>query len=165
MSFDGQSIDDTRALSKRVAEAIIGSDVTLDIVRDRRRQTLLVKMGEMETDAPEVPKEEIIIPDTFIGANAFGLKLGPISDEARRRYRIARTVEGALVEQVDPKGPAYGKLERGDVILEIQFEEVTTPAEANDALLASESLDSVLFRITRNGGQTAFYALTREPRT
>ena len=62
---------------------------------------------------------------------------------------------------IDPDGAAYGQLEKGDLITEINFKPVTSP-ETADALFDSEGgADPLLVKVMRHG-RYSFYALEIE---
>ena len=132
----------------------------MNIIRKGKRQELSVTLKERETDTEE-PDIEDTPPAIFVGANDYGLKLVEVSEEARRRWQIPRPVEGALVDMIDPDGPAYGQLEKGDVITEINFKPVTTPAEADALFQAVGGSDPLLVKVMRHG-RYSFYALQIE---
>ena len=160
LKFDDDLISDTRALSRKVADAQIGKTVKVNIVRAGKRQTVNVKITEKESETDK--KDDNATPSPiFVGANAFGLKLTAISEEARRRWKIPKPVEGALVDLVDPDGAAYGMLEKGDVITQVKFEDVTDPAQADKLLEAAAGADPVLVKVYRRG-RVSFYALQIE---
>lgn len=160
LKFDDELINDTRALSRLVADAKIGSEASLNIVRAGKRRTLTVEITEKETRKEENDDNATPSP-IFVGANAYGLKLTAISEDARRRWKIAKPVQGALVDLVDPDGAAYGMLQKGDVITEINFEVVDEPAKADKLLEAAAGADPVLVKVYRRG-RVSFYALQIE---
>ena len=57
---------------------------------------------------------------------------------------------------VATKGPSFGKLRKGDVIVEMDFEEITGVAQAVEKLKAASS--PLLVRVHR-GGRDAFYSI------
>ena len=160
LRFDGELISETRELSRRVAEAELGKAIKLNIIRETKRRELTVTLKERETDEPETDEEEAPAP-VFVGANAYGVKLIEVSEDARRRWQIPKPVKGALVDMVDPSGPSYGQLEKGDVITEINFKPVTTPAEADALFEAEGGSDPLLVKVMRRG-RYSFFALQIE---
>ena len=160
LKFDGKLISETRMLSRMVAEAEIGKSYEVNIIRNGNRRTLKVEIEEREEEM-EGEEDETSMPPLFVGANAYGLKLTAISDDARRRWQIPKPVTGALVEMVDPDGASYGFIEKGDVITEINFEPVKTPAEADEMLEAAAGADPVLIKVYRRG-RVSFHALQIE---
>ena len=162
LKFDDTLIPDTRTLSRLVAEAEIGAIIPVNIIREGRRQTIDIQIEEREDgDAGEEEGSTTTTPPMFVGANAYGLKLTEITDDARRRWQIQEPVDGALVEMVDPDGASYGLVEKGDVITQINFKDVTNAAEADAQLEAVAGADPVLVKIYRRG-RVSFYALQIE---
>ena len=76
-----------------------------------------------------------------------------IDDDIRRRYGIPKDVDGVVVTSVSARGPAYGKLLRGDVIVEVNFERVTTVSETLDKVKAARATpaEPLLIRVKRRG--------------
>lgn len=160
LKYDGKTILDTRMLSRLVAETRIDSMVEVNIIREGKRQAIKVKIEEREDDI-DGEVEDTPPPPLFVGANAYGLKLTSISEDARRRWQIPKPVKGALVEMVDPDGAAYGFLEKGDVIVEVNFKTVDTPEDADKQLDAVAGADPVLVKVYRRG-RVSFHALQIE---
>lgn len=154
LKFDGKSIEDTRSLTRRVADAGIGKTVAMDIIRERRRTTLNVELGELENNIEE--KEEVEVPDSVLSDNPLGVQLGRIDDVARRKYGIASDIVGALIQHVPTNSPSQGKLRKGDVIVEMDFEPVPTVAAAVAKMESGKS--PMLVRVHR-GGRDAFYSI------
>ena len=147
LSFDGKAISDTRSLTRIVADAGIDKVVSVEIIRDRKRRTLNITLGELESD--ETEEDEIEIPDFALANNSLGVELGPITEIARRSHGISADIEGALVKAVNPRGPSFGKLEKGDVIVEMAFEPVTSLSAVLDALGGADT--PLLVRVHREG--------------
>jgi serine protease Do len=92
----------------------------LDLEAEQQRRP----SGRSEQQAPE-PQSD----------NGFGLMLGTLTPQIARELEVpARLKGGAVIMQVDPNGPAAGRLERGDVILSVNNQRVSTPAEAGREL-------------------------------
>ncbi len=159
LSFDGRPIDNVRTLTRIVAETPIGTSIILDVIRDGLPEEIWVKIGELKSDVksekPEVPNV------TSLNDNEIGLELVEIDDAARRRFSIPADIIGVLVKSVSPRGPSYGKLQKGDVITEISFQMITTVDEAKEAIEESKvdfSDQPLLFRVNRKG-QNRFYSV------
>ena len=157
-SFDGRAVDDVRSLTRIVADTEIGKEVDVKLVRERKLKTVSITIGELD-DGVEAEEREPI-PESALANNPLGAELSEIDDEARRRYGIARDVDGVLIRSISPKGPSFGKLQKGDVIIEMGFEKVTGVGEAFKALdLARTDRDTpLLVRIMRSG-QTMFFPI------
>ncbi len=152
LTFDGKEIKDTRSLSRIVAETDIGASVALEFLRERDARRVNVVLGELESDVEET-EEPANLPDVVIGDNALGVEFARIGDADRRRYGISSDIEGAFVQAVSPRGPAFGVLQKGDVVLEMGFDSVISPQAARDAIAAAERVPStpLLIRVHRQG--------------
>lgn len=158
--FDGVPVDSVRALSRIVADTPIGKQVEVSLIREGRVRQVPVTLGELPgAAAPETPAP--ILPDSLLSQNALGVELARLSDEGRRRHGVSGDVSGVLVASVSPTGPSFGKLRRGDVIIEIGFEKVSEPSEVLSQLdaLSGAGEDLVLVRLVREG-QTMFFPVT-----
>ncbi len=161
VGFDGAPVEDPRDLAKKVARAGPGHVARIDVVRDGERRTLRVELGEMpaEVERAEAPPEE-----RTAGTAALGLRVAVLDAELRARFRIPEGVEGLVILEVDPEGPAAEKgLQPGDVIADAGGRPVRSVADLRAAVRAAEKAGrrAVLLRVFR-GEQPRFVALPLE---
>jgi serine protease Do len=151
--FGGQNMRDARALSRAVADAPIGRPATLEYVRKGKIATTSITVAA-QASALTGPTASGPVASTapIRTDNPVGVKLVALNEDQRRRYRIPASVEGALVEAVDTRSDASGKVYPGDVVLEVQFETITSPGEASARMReAAPSNRPVLLRLWRQG--------------
>jgi len=135
IEFDGKPVDNMRALPRMVADTAPGKTVNVVVLREGKRVTLPLEVGLLQeqvaartTDEPEDAETGEPTPDNA-GA-MFGLRLGPITDEARKTYSIEGAMEGVLVTEVAPGSEAEKKsVKVGDVIVQVSTKPVATPEE------------------------------------
>ena len=159
LSFDGRTIDDVRTLTRIVAETPIGTSIILNVIRDGLHEDVWVKIGELKSEAKK--EKPATANATSLNDNEIGMELTEIDDSARRRFSIPSDVIGVLVKSVSPRGPSYGKLQKGDVITEISFQLITTVDEAKEVIEENKidfSDRPLLFRVNRKG-QNRFYSV------
>ena len=153
LTFDGQTVTDIRALSRIVAETTIGSVVDVEIIRGRRARTVSLTVQELPGSGGDEDRDEPV-PESALTDNPIGVDLGALDADGHRRYRVPNDIEGVLVREVSPRGPSFGKLQRGDVIMEMGFKQVTSPTAA--LLAVDEAVRTperpLLVRIWREGG-------------
>ncbi|MEO1029245.1 MAG: Do family serine endopeptidase [Pseudomonadota bacterium] len=161
VTLDGEPIKNSRTLSRLIANAGVGAEVEIGYIRRRREETKTVKLGELDTGREEEDREPL--PDYPQAANGLGVALAPIDEAARRRHNITSDIEGALVDAVAPGGPSFGKLKKGDVIVEIGFDAIESSRAALRRLeeAAEKSEDVLLIRVYRQG-RHAFFSILRE---
>ena len=158
LQFDGRPVIDERALSRIVADSEIGKTVNVELVRDGRTRIVSFELGELNA-GDEDDEEDIIETDSTLTDNPLGVDFVELSETDRRRYRIPNDINGVLVRSVSPRGPSFGKLRKGDVVMEMAFETVETPEDALVAMDAARAREGqpLLLRVYRRA-QTMFQA-------
>ena len=155
-----RDIDDTRVLFRAVAEASIDEAVRVDYIRKRKRQSTQVTITRLEEKVTDEEKLRREVEAGNAERTVGGLSVEALTDEVRRSKRIDPTVEGVRVVNVGRNSRASGKILTGDIIEEVAFEPVKTPAEFEEAMTAAlEDGEPVQLLINR-GGNYIFYALT-----
>jgi serine protease Do len=133
--FNGQAVKEMRNLPKIVAETAIGQTVPVTIWRDGKEQTLSANVAELPPDNQQVAsaagsdKPRAAAPTDISG---LGMKVAPITPDTRDKYQIGQDQKGVVVTDVTAGSAAADKgLKPGDVIVEVQQEEVNTPDDVN----------------------------------
>ncbi len=131
LKFAGQEIKD-RALPRAVAETAIGKQVPVVIWRDGKEITISVAIGEMPDDK-KLATGPAGKPAGPVELSTLGLMLTAITPDSAKRFSLKDGQKGVLVTDVAQGSPAGEKgLKPGDVIVEVQQEEVATPADVLD---------------------------------
>lgn len=152
LTFDGRRVRDDRFFTRQVAETEIGATVDLEIRRRDRPMTLSVTIGELVEEGAEeaaASNIDVIIPRTGAENEVFGMTLGPLTPQNRRRYRVHPDAEGVLVTEVDPTSDAAGKVRPGDVIEQVEF--VTVETIADIRAITDEADGPLRFQLNRSG--------------
>jgi len=167
LKFNNTAIKEMRELPLMVAQAEIGKKATLTLWRKNKEETVTVDLGQLEKAEAANHEEGQQGPGGATGAanvtdvTSLGLGLTTLSDELRDTYKIQKNVRGVVVATVKPDGIAADKdVAVGDVISEIDQQEVTTPAQAAEKIAAAQKAGhaSVLLFIAR-GDDMRFVAL------
>jgi serine protease Do len=133
IEFDGRPVTEMRKLPRMVAETGIGKEVEVVVWRKGKAKPLKVQLGELEEEAQmaALPAEEEIAPETGQIAD-LGISLESLTPELRERFGLGDKTDGVVITEVNPDGSAAEKgLQPGDVIVEVDQEEVGTPAEVS----------------------------------
>ena len=170
VKFDGKPIKESRDLPKLVAATPVGKDVDLVIFRSGKEETKKVKLGRLEDGEKVASRDggEKEKSDTGSGSSqsALGMELSRLTDELRNRFQIKDTVKGGvLITSVDPSSTAAEKrLQPGEILLEVNQEPVSDPADAVKKIKAlKESGKKTALLIVANGaGDAHFVALPVE---
>ncbi len=151
---DGKPVRDPTSFRTEIAQLPPGKPVTLKIWRRGKPLTIAVTLGELPAQEgagarPALPR--------------LGLELGELNDELRRRFNLEAEA-GALVLTVEPGSLAEtAGLRPGDVIEQVDDDDVKTAADASRRLSAAALDKGVRLRI-RRGKYGHFVVLRkREP--
>lgn len=159
LSIGGKPLEESRLLSRRIAEAEIDKPVKIEILRKKKRKTLTVTIERLKE---QVTDEEKIRREVAAGnaeRSVAGIFIEALSEDVRDRYRIDDDVKGVRVVKVEKRVTASGKILKGDIIEEVGFESVSTPAEFAEAMESAAELDEPVTLLINRGGNYIFYAL------
>ncbi len=135
IEFDGTEIEEVRDLTTIVANTQIGSTVDMVVLRRGERITLSITIDElnesadnddMDNDDRSDPEPETILD----------LSLTELDDEAREELEIDEDINGVLITGVDYDSGREGirDLRRGDVIVEVTQQEVSSIEEVRERI-------------------------------
>ena len=154
LGFNGTDIDQMRDLPRAVAAAAPGSEASMKVWRGGQETELHVKLGE----APENPRvaaaDNNSAPATEDKADALGMHFSALTNDLRRELQVGRDLHGVVITGVDNSSAADSMgLARGDVLLSINQQPVTTPDDAARKLrdVARSPQKNVLLLLNRHG--------------
>jgi serine protease Do len=133
----GQAVDG-RTLPRIVGETPVGQAVPVVLWRGGHAETLQVTVREFPEGAarPAAPQaaRKPNAPAS-VDLAALGMKLAPLDDVLRQKYQIADTQKGVVVTDVAATGAAADRgIKPGDVIVEVQQSEVSSPAQVQSGI-------------------------------
>ena len=144
ISFDGKEIQEMDELPFIVASTPVGKDVEVEVIRDGKKKSIQVKVGELEEEksAERIATEE--------GPN-LGITVEEVTPEIARQYGLSQK-EGLLVIQVENGSPAEeAGIKQGDIILEIDQEPMENLYKYGEKIRQYKKDDTILFLINRRG--------------
>ena len=154
VEFNGKPVPRSHDFPSVIADTPPGQKVTLKIVREKKEQTVAVKIGELpdESDA----SQQIEAKDAEIG-----LRVQRITPEAARRLGMNST-KGVIVVEVQPGSPAdQVGVEPADVIREVNQRPVNNVKDFQLALRQGRRGDRILLLVQR-GDNAVFFAVKRK---
>lgn len=164
LEFDGRQVTAMRNLPRIVANTPINKRVKVKLMRNSEEKIIEATVGDLSngeqdatTETPDVD-EDVPAPTTETVAS-LGLKLSVLTDELRAQYQIKDTVEGVVVTEVTPGGPAAEKrLQPGDVIVEVARVDVSTPDDVSKRIadVIKNGRKSVLLLVVNAQGEPRF---------
>lgn len=125
LSFNRQPIDNTKNLSRLIAETKIGTPAPIEIWRSGQKQTLTVPIELMPEETPlsaakETASDAAETPDNSESLNIIGFTVKEISPELAERYKLAPSTSGVVVTDILPNSDASRKgIKIGDIIVKI----------------------------------------------
>jgi len=153
LAFNGEDITKLRDLPHDVADRAPGTKATLSVWRDGKQQQVDVTLGEMPNN-PRIASAGNEGQPSENHADAMGLRLAPLTNEARSELNLGHGVHGVVITHVDNGSLADDLgLSRGDVIMSINQEPVNSPRQAADQLqkIAKSPNKSALLLLNRHG--------------
>ncbi|MEZ5319370.1 MAG: trypsin-like peptidase domain-containing protein [Vicinamibacterales bacterium] len=172
IEFNGEPVPNDEGLVRMVMATKPGSTVPVKIIRDRKAVTLNVTVDELDLEAEQAPLRATPTPrgrerEPQPIETDFGMVLREPTARERRQLSVPEGQGGAVVESVEPLGPAnLAGLQPGDVILQIGGSETRTVDQVTQALGAIG--DSRVVRIIAwranpdgTGGERQLFQLRR----
>jgi serine protease Do len=165
VKVNGQPVTPDQTVSYLVANTQAGSRVPLEIIRGGKRATVTVQVGERP---PEDQLAQIGsgatpngTPDNGPAApqRALGFSLAPLTPELARAANLPAGSRGVVITAVDANSDAADKgFQRGDLIISVNNQAVTTPAQVVAAVEAARKAGrtSVLLLVKRGSAPEAF---------
>lgn len=157
LKFNNQDVKDMHALPLIVADSAVGDTVPVVVWRNGKQITLTAKLAEQPDDMQDASaKDQPTVDETQpTKISGLGLKLAPITPDLKDKFQLNAKQKGVVITEVSPGGTAAERgLKPGDVVVEVQQGEVSTPADVQKRIDAvrNENRKSVLLLIQRQDG-------------
>ena len=165
----GKEVNPDQTVSYLIANSAVGSRVPVDVIRDGRRRTVQVAVGQRpseeslarqaggDDDNTPMAEETPVAPGT-----ALGLSLQTLTPQIARAVSLPDNSRGVIVTAVDPASDAAEKgIRRGDLIISVNRQAVTSPQALLSAVAAARAAGrtSVLMLIKRGRAPEAFIGI------
>ncbi len=158
LKVGSQEVPSNRALFRIIAETEIGEEVSVTILRKGKEKVVSVTPERLKE---KVTKETLEgeEPDTEnANLDVMGVSIEAISDDVRKTHKIKSETKGVRVLSVSSKSVAAGKLVEGDIIEQVNFEDVTSPKEFEDAVKAANDNEQTVTLLINRRGNYVFYS-------
>jgi serine protease Do len=159
-----------QTVSYLIANSKVGGRTPLEIVRSGRTMTVYVTLADR-------PSEEALSKigggdqsgnddsgtTTATVPKTLGLSLSPLTPDLARSSQLPATARGVIITGVDPNSDAAEiGFQRGDLIVSVNNQAVTTPAQVSAAVDAARKAGrpSVLLLVKRGNTPERFVALS-----
>ena len=148
--FGDKEITESRNLRLMASQLAPGSKVDLQFLRDGKRQTTSVTLGELPTNlAAATPSTLRPQPDR---QTLPGVTVSDITSSARQQLDMPPNLKGALITGVSPNSAAYfAGVRPGNVILEVNHKKIDDAQGAIESISRNDD-KNVLLRLWSEAG-------------
>ena len=154
VEFNGKPVPKSHDFPGVIAETPPGQRITLKIIREKKEQTLPIKIGELPDENDPNLQLEARDPE-------LGLRVQRITPDATRRLGLT-SARGVLVIEVQPGSPAdLVGIEPADVIREVNQRPVSNIKEFERATRQGRRGDRILLLVQR-GDNAVLFAVKRK---
>ena len=142
VKVNGQPVTSDQTVSYLIANQKVGSKIPIEIIRNPG--TPNAKHGTVYVTLADRPTEEALNkiaggdsgtqgptgPSGVVSQKALGLSLAPLTPDLARAANLPAGARGVIVTGVDPNSDAADQgLQRGDLIMSVNNQPVTSPAQ------------------------------------
>ena len=157
LTFDGQTVAETRELPRIVAATPAGKRVEVVVWREGARKSLTSTVAKMK-DEPQVASNEGAEAPTADGParRLLGVQLSALTDDMRQQLGLTDDVRGVVIVDVADGSPAaHDGLQQGDIIEQVARRKVSSPADVDRLVeqAATKNPPSVLLLVNRQGNE------------
>ncbi|MGB7062619.1 MAG: PDZ domain-containing protein [Candidatus Zixiibacteriota bacterium] len=168
VEFDGEKVRNTSSLTRLVKKHSPGDKITLTLVRDGKEKSIAVILGKQ-------PKDEFIYehdfepllglkkgksPEayffSFYSGSRIGVKVQDLSEQLGEYFGL-EDAKGVLITEVEEDMPAEkAGLKAGDVIVEVDGDEIDDTQELREIISEKEEGDEVEIKVIRERKPRSF---------
>ena len=148
VAVDGHAIQSDDDLIRYISGRPPGTIASVELVRDRERRTVPVKLSErpVQESAGSLSRQSnmLVRPAATQRLGPLGLGVKELDDATIARMRLPLSIQGLFVTEVDPAGPArLARLRTGHVLLEINRRRMTSLADFRAAIASLKPNEAV----------------------
>ena len=169
VAADGQAVRSDEELIRYISAREPGAMASLDVWRDGGMRTVDVKLEERPLPAAAQPRGPLGANVEPAGRDTALLGFSVRDRDVADLHRLALpdTLAGVIIVDVDPAGPArVSPIHRGQVLLEINRQRVTTEAEFRAVVASLRPGTSVAVLVYDPSlKERAIYAITTDPQS
>src|SRR5579884_834409 len=155
LKFNGRPVPDEHHLPEMVAQTPINGTVPLEILRDGKKMTLDVKIGELkETKLASAKSEE--------SNNNWGLQVQALTPEIAQQLNL-KLSKGVVVRGVTPDTPgADAGIQPGDVVLEVNHRKIGSVDDFLSEAKSAKSSKKPTLLLVQRGDATLYTVIKPE---
>lgn len=154
VEYDGKEVEDQTALRNMVAQTSVGKNVPVKVLRDKKAQTINVKIGEQPKDLASLGQEPAPAPGQGADTALAGVEVRSLTPEIAERFGLPAEASGVVITEINPESKAAGAgLRPGDVITEINRQSVKSLEDYRRIVGKLGKEENPLLLVNRRGGK------------
>lgn len=150
---NGYDIKDTVSLVNRIAEADVGSNLMIDLIRDGAAKAVTAQITEQPADlVARMNRRQNVPAPSGTSENALfaGIEVQNLTQQLRAEAKVPANVNGVIVMSVDPTSPVAQQVKPGDVIEQINRQPIANVDEFERVVGQLDSDRPVMVGLARN---------------
>ena len=168
LSVDGSELKSPGHLTRLIRKHNPGDKVTLQVIHDGKQKSLKLELSEYGEDEDYVGFSLLqSSPNIFsfnIGEKPYlGVYLQELNEDLAGYFKVDEDA-GVLITEVEEDSPAEAAgIKPGDILAEIDDEEVESPEDATEILSEYDAGDEIDITVIRSGGKKKIKVELDEP--
>ncbi len=165
IEFEGKRVRDSSHLTRLIRNSSPGERVKLKILRDGKEKTITVTLGKLPRNdflyqydadlfwdkAKKIKPHSYSYSFSVFSGSRIGTKVQDLTEQLGNYFGVENG-EGALITEVEEDMPAHkAGLKAGDVIVEVDGEEIEDTEELMGVVSDKEEGDKVKIKVIRDG--------------
>lgn len=154
LEYNGKTVEDTGHLRNMVSQTPINTNVKIKLLRHKKEIDTQVTIAELPKKMAESsPRNPGQSPDQDEESSALtGMSVRELSADLARHFGIEGQEKGVVVVKVDPDSKvSEAGIRPGDIILQINQQNITTLQEYKQATARIKMKDRILLLVRRKG--------------
>lgn len=148
IAIDGQPVEDTEQLLRRVAMLAPGNKATITVWREGKKADFSLTVAERGQNGQAQNKDT---GKSGTAGGLLGLKVRPLTGDDMRRLDL-KSNAGLLVIGLEPDSPAANAgIQPGDVLLAVDRQPVSSVGDLRKKIDAAKKRGALLLHLTRKG--------------
>lgn len=159
LAVNNKPVKSTRELQLLIGAMEPGAKVDMKIFREGQEKNVTIDLAERPSKGltAQAEKPESSEPDVLDGVT-----VADIDAENRKEYSLPEGVKGVVITEIDPDSPsAASGLQKGDVVIEINKEKITSSKQAVDLSEKLKKEAKVVLRV-QSRGATRYVVVERK---
>ncbi len=153
-AVNGQALSNASELRSRIGVMNPNTSVTLKVWRDGRTMDVPVTLGEFPNN-----EERASVDKQDSGSALQGVSVENLTPDTAQQLKLSPATKGVVVDTVSPSSRAADAgLQAGDVIVQVNHQNVSNVRDFTQAVSSSKKDAPVLLLVNRDGG-TMFLAV------